>query len=90
MYGCGVGPEYDVRVEHREKRIEVTAARCGEEGEDHFAQAVAIGIGNRARCPPAGVRGSRVSWTRSACDARWERSRRRALPPAAGSTISAK
>jgi hypothetical protein len=31
MHGCGVGSEHDVWVEHREKRVEVTVARRGEE-----------------------------------------------------------
>jgi hypothetical protein len=25
LYGCAVGSEHDVRIEHREKRVDVTA-----------------------------------------------------------------
>jgi hypothetical protein len=32
LHGCAVGSEHDVRVEHREKRVEVTASRGSEEG----------------------------------------------------------
>ena len=41
-----------VWVEHREKRVEVTAARGGKEGVDDFSLAGEIGVGNRGRSVP--------------------------------------
>src|SRR3990170_1577312 len=46
---CAVGSEHDVWVEHREKRLEVTLARGGQEGVDDFSLAGAIGVGSRGR-----------------------------------------
>ena len=56
---CAVGSEHDVWVEHREKRLEVTLARGGQEGVDDFSLAGAIGVGNRGRSlyPAAGPAG---------------------------------
>jgi len=36
LHGCAIGPEHDVWVEHREKRVEVTIARGREEGADGY------------------------------------------------------
>ena len=49
--GTAVCSEHDVRVEHRQQRGEVTAARGGEEGVDDFSLAGEIGVGNRGRSP---------------------------------------
>jgi hypothetical protein len=46
MHGRAVGSEHDVWVEHREKRVEVTAARGSKEGVDNFSLAGDI-VGNR-------------------------------------------
>jgi hypothetical protein len=51
LYGCAIGAEQDVWVEHREKRVEVTGARGSEEGVDKFALAGEIGVGHRRRSP---------------------------------------
>jgi len=45
--GSLVGPDHDVRVEHREKPVEVPAAQGSEEGDDDFSLAGEIGVGNR-------------------------------------------
>jgi hypothetical protein len=47
VYGCGIGSEHDVWVQHREKCGKVTAARGREEGIDNFSLAGAIGVRNR-------------------------------------------
>jgi hypothetical protein len=44
-----VGPEHDVRVEHREQCLEVTAARRGHEGLDDLPLAGEIRLGQRGR-----------------------------------------
>src|SRR2546430_3908838 len=44
-----VGSQYNARVEHREKRVELTTPRSGEEGVHNFSLTNSIGIGNR-RC----------------------------------------
>ena len=49
LHGFSVGSEDDVRVEHREKRIEVTAPRGGEEGVDDFSLTGEIAVGHRGR-----------------------------------------
>ncbi len=48
-HGTAVGSEHDVRVEHREQLLEVTAARGGEEGIDDRSLLAEIRIGNRGR-----------------------------------------
>jgi hypothetical protein len=51
---CVVRPQHDVRVEHREKRSEVTGARGSGEGVDHVALPGAIGVRrNRSLHPTA-------------------------------------
>jgi hypothetical protein len=47
MHGTEVGSEDHVWVEHRHKRVEVAAARGGEEGVDDFSLAGQICVGNR-------------------------------------------
>jgi hypothetical protein len=42
--GGAVGSEHDVRVEHRDKRVEVSIARGGEEGVDDFSLAGEIQV----------------------------------------------
>jgi hypothetical protein len=49
LNGCAVGSEHDVWVEHREKRLEVTAARGSEEGVDDLSLTGEIGVGDRGR-----------------------------------------
>src|SRR5215218_1206244 len=44
--GAWVDPEDDVRIEHSDERLEVAAARGGEERVDDLALAAQIGIGN--------------------------------------------
>src|SRR5947207_16017587 len=44
-----VGSEHHVRVEHREKRVEVSVARGSEEGIDHLTLAGEIDVGKRGR-----------------------------------------
>src|SRR5215212_1510691 len=51
--GSGVCPEHDFRIEHREERVEVAAARGGEEGVDDLPLAAEIGVGSRGRPPHA-------------------------------------
>src|SRR5262245_18552175 len=46
-----IGPDHDIWVEDREQRLEITVARSGEKGLDHFSLACAIGI--RSRGPSA-------------------------------------
>ena len=77
--GYVVGAEHDVRVEHREQRVEVAAARGGEEGVDDCC----AGGRDRRRGPsplpaPGGGRGWRAAGPRSGSAPRWARSRRRA------------
>jgi hypothetical protein len=43
-HGCVVGSEHDFRVEHRDERVEVAAARGSEEGVDDFSLAGEIGV----------------------------------------------
>ena len=77
--GAAVGAEHDVRVEHREQRVEVAAARGGEEGVDDLPLAGEIGVGHRwPRPAPGGARGWRAAGPRSGSAPRSERSRRRA------------
>lgn len=45
--GCAIGPEHDVRVEHRERRGEVTVARGSEEGLDDGSRTAEVGLGCR-------------------------------------------
>src|SRR5262245_19321178 len=49
--GRAIGPHHDIRVEDRKQRLEITAARGGKKGLDHFSLAPAIGI--RSRGPSA-------------------------------------
>ena len=46
---AAVGSQHDVRVEHRDQRLEVAVAGGGEEGVDDFALAGEIGVGHRGR-----------------------------------------
>src|SRR5215475_3897263 len=39
-----IGPDHDIWVEHRKQCLEITGARSGKKGLDHFALARAIGI----------------------------------------------
>ena len=57
--GGAVGSEHDVRVEHGEKRVEVAAARGGEEGFDDLPLAGEVGAGSLSRSlhPAAGAAG---------------------------------
>jgi hypothetical protein len=48
---CAVGSEHDIRVEHCNKRVEVTVARGGEEGVDDFSLVGQVGVGNHVRSP---------------------------------------
>ena len=41
--------KHDIWVEHREKRVEISAARSGEEGVDNFSLPGEIAIANRRR-----------------------------------------
>src|SRR6266704_4236946 len=45
MHGCIIGSEYDIWVEHRKQRVEVTTTRGSEEGVDHFSLACEIDVG---------------------------------------------
>src|SRR5829696_1684845 len=47
--GCAVGSQNDVRVEHREQRLEVAAARGGEERVDDVSLAAEIDVGHQVR-----------------------------------------
>src|SRR5262249_32634979 len=49
--GRAIGPHHDIRVEDRKQRLEITAARSGKKGLDHFSLAPAIGV--RSRSPSA-------------------------------------
>src|SRR6266545_3825113 len=57
--GTEIGSEHDVRVEHRDQRVEVAVARGGEEGVDDRPLAGGVGVGNRGSAlhPPAGPAG---------------------------------
>ena len=54
-----VGPDHDVGVEHGEQGLEVAVARGGQEGVDHFALALEVGVGDGllALDAPAGAAG---------------------------------
>ena len=45
-----VGPRHDVRIEHRDERLEVAIARGGEEGVDDPSLSGEVGVGHRG-CP---------------------------------------
>src|SRR5260221_6960400 len=45
-HGCAVGSEHDVRVEHRQQRVEGTFARGGEESINYFSLVGEIGVGD--------------------------------------------
>ena len=48
----GVGTNHDVRIEHRDERVEVTGARGCEERVDDLSLTGELGVGNRGRGPP--------------------------------------
>lgn len=62
IHGCAIGSEHDVWVEKREQRVEVAAARGGEERVDDFSLPGEIGVGNwdRSLHPAAGAAGERT------------------------------
>jgi hypothetical protein len=45
--GANVGSKYDVRIEHCDKRVEIAATCCQEEGVDHLTLPSKIRIGSR-------------------------------------------
>src|SRR6266568_5398858 len=49
MHGCIIGSEYNIWVEYREKRVEVTAMRGSEEGVNYFSLRCEIDVGSRGR-----------------------------------------
>src|SRR6266566_9616445 len=49
MHDRLVGSEHDIWVEHREKCVEVTAARGSEESVDYFSLRCEIDVGSRGR-----------------------------------------
>ena len=66
---AAVGPQHDVRVEHREQRLEVAVARGGEERVDDLALAREVGVGDRALAL-APRRRARLASLRAACGVR--------------------
>src|SRR3989304_1798507 len=44
LHGGAVGPEHDIRVEHREQRVEVAASRGSQEGLDDLSLTDAIDV----------------------------------------------
>ena len=65
LHRGGVGPEHDVRVEHREQRVEVAAARGGEEGVDDL-RAGGLRSGSPRRPAPCTRRRARLASCRAA------------------------
>jgi hypothetical protein len=57
--GGAVGSEHDVRVEHRDKRVEVSIARGGEEGVDDLSLAGVIRLVRSICSPHASARAAR-------------------------------
>src|SRR5215217_7417012 len=55
-HGTAIDSQHDVRVEHREQRLEVTLARGSEEGVDGLLLAGKTGVGRSGRSPHPAAR----------------------------------